>query len=228
MFDACITEPHIRRYYAWLMQYGEDPEEKGDFNIVARGSTALVERDIQSQEMIAVLQLCLNPSYGKDPERAMDEYLKSRRFDPAAFDYSDEKKAKMAAQPQMPPPPVMIAQMREQGATERKQMDLKAAESELLANAQIEKARQDFEAKEAEKDRQLTAMQMEVDAQLKREDLSSTERVALEREKVLLANVALRLKVQERMANNSRMSAQVMTPAVEPAGRAAPGQAFVQ
>jgi hypothetical protein len=228
MFDACITEPHIRRYYAWLMQYGEDPEEKGDFNIVARGSTALVERDIQSQEMIAVLQLCLNPSYGKDPERAMDEYLKSRRFDPAAFDYSDEKKAKMAAQPQMPPPPVMVAQMREQGATERKQMELKAAEDKLMAEAQFEKARQDFEAREAEKDRQLEAMMKEVDAQLKREDLSSTERVALEREKVLLANVALRLKVQERMANNSRMSAQVTTPAVEPAGRAAPGQAFVQ
>lgn len=226
MFDACITEPHIRRYYAWLMQYGEDPDEKGDFQVVARGSTALVERDIQSQEMIAVLQLCLNPAYGKNPEKAMDEYLKSRRFDPAAFDYTEEEKAKKAAQPPMPPESVMVAQIREEGANARKEADRKAAEDKLLAQAQIEKARQDFAAAEAEKDRQLTAMQMEVEAQLKREDLSSDERIALEREKVLLAKVALQLKVQERMANQSRMSAQVATPAIEPAGRANPGQAF--
>jgi hypothetical protein len=30
-FDDCVTEPHIRRYYAWLLQYGED-DEKGDFS----------------------------------------------------------------------------------------------------------------------------------------------------------------------------------------------------
>ncbi len=244
MFDACITEPHIRRYYAWLMQYGEDPDEKGDFQIVARGSTALVERDIQSQEMVTVLQLCLNPAYGKNPEKAMDEYLKSRRFDPAAFDFTEEEKAKRAAQPPQPPESVMVAQIREQAAGERKQMDMKAAEDQLMASAQLEKARQDFEAKEAEKDRQLEAMRMEVDAKLAREDLSSEERRDLEKQKVLLASVTLRLNVQERMANDSmnhqkdvavgahmvdlqkHNTPQVANPAIEPPGRANPGEAF--
>lgn len=243
-FDACITEPHIRRYYAWLMQYGEDPDEKGDFQIVARGSTALVERDIQSREMITVLQLCLNPAYGKNPKKAMDEYLKSRRFDPAAFEYTEAEKEAMKAQQPPPPPAVMAAQIREQGATERKKMDLQAGESELIANAHIEKARQDFQAMESEKDRQLEAMRMEVDAQLAREDLSSEERRDLEKQKVLLASVTLRLNVQERMASNAEMhqkdlavgnhmvtmsqsaAPQVATPAVEPAGRAPDGEAF--
>lgn len=228
MFDDCITIPSMTRYYAWLMQYGEDPDEKGDFQIVARGSTALVERDIQSREMVMVLQLCLNPAYGKDPELAMNEYLKSRRFDPTAFDYTEEKRAKMAAQQPAPPPAVMAAQIREQGATERKGMDIKAAGDELAAQAQIEKARQDFESMESEKDRQLEAMRMEVEAALAREDLSSEERIALQKEKVLLANVTMRLRTQQQMARESAANsmAQVASPAIEPSGRAPNGQAF--
>lgn len=242
MFDDCITVPSMSRYYAWLMQYGEDPDEKGDFQIVARGSTALVERDIQSREMVTVLQLCLQPAYGKNPKKAMDEYLKSRRFDPTAFDYTEDELKKLEAQQPAPPPAVMAAQIREQGATERKQMDLKAAGDELVANAHIERARQDFEAMESKKDRELEAMRMEVDAALAREDLSSEERRDLEKQKVLLASVTLRLNVQERMAASAELhqkdlavgnhmvnlnkAPQVATPAIEPAGRAPAGQAF--
>jgi hypothetical protein len=36
-YDDRITEPHVRRYYEWLMTYGDDAE-KGDFQIDARGS----------------------------------------------------------------------------------------------------------------------------------------------------------------------------------------------
>ena len=227
LFDDCITVPMMNRYYAWLMQYGEDPNEKGDFQIVARGSTALVERDIQSREMINILGLCLNPAYGKNPARAMDEYLKSRRFDPKAFDYTEDERKKMAEQQPPPPPAIMAAQIREEGAMARKQMDIQANGDKLAAQAQIEKSRQEFEAMESKKDRELEAMRMEVDAQLAREDLSSEERRDLERQKVLLASVTLRLNVQERMAANAgRMIPQVASPAMEPAGRAPDGMAF--
>ncbi len=156
-------------------------------------------------------------------------------------------RAEAAKQPPMPPPQIMAAEIREKGATERKAMDLKADETRLMAEAHMEKSRQDFEARESEKDRQLQAMQLEVEAQLAREDLSSDERIALEREKVLLANVALRLKVQQQMAAESRAhqrdstvaghmvdlhkfgkTPQVASPAVEPAGRAEAGQAFTE
>ena len=43
LFDDLVTEPHLRRYYNYILQYGED-DEKGDLTIDARGSTALVER----------------------------------------------------------------------------------------------------------------------------------------------------------------------------------------
>jgi hypothetical protein len=114
LFDSCITEPHVRRYYDWLMEYGEDDSIKGDFQIIARGSTALVERDIQAREMVGVLQLCLNPAYGKNPERAMDEFLKSRRFTPDAFDYMPEEKKAKQAQQAPAAPAVQVAQIRAQ------------------------------------------------------------------------------------------------------------------
>ena len=46
-YDDKITEPHIRRYYNYLLLFGED-DEKGDFTINARGSTSLVEKDIRT------------------------------------------------------------------------------------------------------------------------------------------------------------------------------------
>jgi hypothetical protein len=39
-YDDEVTRPHIRRYYDWNMQYNEDEEIKGDFEIDARGSSA--------------------------------------------------------------------------------------------------------------------------------------------------------------------------------------------
>ncbi len=53
-YDDSITRPHITRYYDWNMAYSENPEIKGDFQVDARGSSALLVRDMQAQ---ALLQL---------------------------------------------------------------------------------------------------------------------------------------------------------------------------
>lgn len=244
LFDTYLTEPHIRRYYRWLMEFGKDDSEKGDFQIVAKGSTALVERDIQSQEMVNVLGLCLNPAYGKNPAKAMDEYLKSRRFNPSDFDYTEDEKKAMAEKQPPEDPRVTAAKIMQEGAMGREQAKSKTAEDKLMAEAQFEKARMEFEAQQAEKDRMFEAMLAEVDAKLSREDLASDEKIALEREKVLLAKVALQLKVQERMSNQSlahqrdttvaghmvdlHKTKQVAQAAVEPQGRAPNGQGFTR
>ena len=228
LFDSCITEPHIRRYYAWLMEYGEDDDEKGDFQIVARGSSALVERDIQSQEMVNVVQLCLNPAFKKNPAKAMDEYLKSRRFDPAAFDYTEEELKAMAQQEPPEAPVITAAKIR--------------ADADMKRDA----AKYQFEQQENALDRALKAQEKEIDTKLASAELSSEERRDLEKQKVLLASIALKLQVQERMSMQGMAqqkdlalaadikdfhktynpAPQVVNPAAEPAGRAKPGQAF--
>ena len=224
LFDSCITEPHIRRYYAWLMEYGEDDDEKGDFQIVARGSTALVERDIQSQEMVNVVQLCRDPVFKKNPAKAMDEYLKSRRFDPATFDYTEEELKQAAEQKPPVAPQIEVAKIR----------------------ADVEMKKLAAEQQESALDRDLEQRKMEIDVRLASEELTSEERRDLEKQKVLLASVTLRLKVQERMSQSSmehqkdvtvgqhmvdiykHKSQQAIQPAAEPAGRAKPGKSFTQ
>lgn len=229
LFDSCITEPHIRRYYAWLMDYGEDDDEKGDFQIVARGSTALVERDIQSQEMVNIVQMSLNPAFKKNPAKAMDEFLKSRRFDPSAFDYTEEELKQLSEQPPPEDPRVTAAKIMAEGRGKELQTKLSA------------------EAQQNALDRELEKMAMEIDGKLASQTLTSEERRDFEKQKVLLASVTLRLKVQERMANAAEAHqrdlsvseykvdmhkhnnpAQVATPPIEPAGKAAPGMAYQQ
>jgi hypothetical protein len=95
-FDDCITEPHITRYYSWLMTYGDD-EEKGDYIIDARGSSALVERDLQNQAIMGLVQLAVpgNP-YGLDPKRTIKEALRAQKLDPNRFQLTDEEQAQQA------------------------------------------------------------------------------------------------------------------------------------
>lgn len=233
LFDSCITEPHIRRYYAWLMEYGEDPDEKGDFQIVARGSTALVERDIQNQEMVNILQLCANPIYKKNPAKAMDEYLKSRRFDPAAFDYTEEELRKIAEQKPPEDPRVTAANITAAAMVKREELESQQATDHAAANARLEMQRQQFEAAEADKDRALEQMSMEIDERLATEKMTSGERIALEREKVLLASVTLKLRTQRDLSLaghtvSLHQGNQALAPPTEPAGQAAPGKAFIQ
>lgn len=63
-YDDRVTRRHIGRYYDWNMQYNEKGEVKGDFEVDARGSTTLVQRDLQNQAIQKWLQALVNPSIG--------------------------------------------------------------------------------------------------------------------------------------------------------------------
>ena len=204
-FDDQVIEPGITRYYDYLMQYGEDEEEKGLFVVDARGSSVLVERDIQNQGMLKLLEASGNPNYGADPRKAFAEACRAMKIDPKQLQYSDDewKKIQENAQKQPADPSVQVAQIRAE------------------ADARMEEMRQGFEAQQAELDRQLASA-----------ELSSEERRDLEKQKVLLAKVAMELRVTKDMAvADHRMDLHKhqtppATPPIEPPGRAQPGQSF--
>jgi hypothetical protein len=212
LFDSKITEPHIRRYYAWLMEHGEDDAAKGDFQIVARGSAALVERDLQNQQMPAVAQMALNPVYELSPPRSAKELLKSWRFDPAAFELTDEEKQKAAQQPPPKAPQVEVAEINKAKATEHEKaeterLQLKIASDEKMSESELGIAR----------------MVAELDATLKGEAISAGEREALMDSKASLANTAMKLRLQREAL--AVKGTQTMTPATEPPGVAPAGMA---
>jgi len=209
-FDGKITEPHIRRYHAWEMMYGEDDTLKGDFQIKARGSSALVERDLQNQQLPNLLNLSLNPAFEMSPKQTRDEYLKSMRFNPKSFDLTEEDKARAAEARKQPPPmpQVQVAQIKEQGATERKKMDLQ------------------HESQENALDRQIDQMALKIEGELGAAGLSMEERASLNDAKVTLSGLAMKLRTQKELSAVS--VGQVLTPPSEPAGQAQPGMAYQQ
>lgn len=207
LFDDRVTVPHVTRYYEYLLIYGQDDEEKGDFQIKARGSSALVERDQQKQGLLQMANIAVNPAFGIDPEKWANEVLKSQRFDPSRFEMDDEKKrqiAKMAQQPQ--DKGVAVAQIREQGAAQRQQAD------------------QAFEAQQRDQDRQLDILLKKMDAAIAQAEQEGHQAMSVEDIKAMLASTAMKLRTQRDLAG----SRQVLAPPSEPPQRAPNGTAFWQ
>lgn len=226
LFDSRITEPHIRRYYEYLMAHGEDPDEKGDCEVDARGSSALVERDIQNQELIQVLQLSTNPAFGWNPKKAGSEYLKSRRFDPAQFEYSEEELEELSQQEQPQDPAIEVATIRAESAKEvaaiRADVDMKNDASDtdrdlIYVQSETQRTQQEHTARMAE---------LTVKRELALLDYANKRNLNLDKVKAELARTAMTLQTQTNLAHTNNQAKQVAKPAFEPKGRAPNGQAF--
>jgi hypothetical protein len=110
-------------------------------------------------------------------------------------------------------------------------MESKQVNDRIAADAHMEMQRQAFEASESEKDRALEQMSLEIEQQLQTARLTSEERRDLEKQKVLLASVTLKLKTQRDLSLAGHRVAlhqgqQALAAPTEPVGRAPNGTAF--
>jgi hypothetical protein len=126
-YDDMVTKPHITRYYDWFMQYSEKEEIKGDFEVHARGSSALIVRDMQQQMLVQLLSMTDHPTFGVfvDPEKLFRKTLESGHVSASDVMRSKEEIAeRLAKPPEAPPPvPVQVAQVRAQAAMEAVKID---------------------------------------------------------------------------------------------------------
>ena len=143
LYDDSITRPHISRYYDWKMANDPDPKIKGDYEIDARGSTALIERDIQNQALLNLANITNNPRY--IPHLREREELKSIL---KAFKVNPEEIMK---------PEDQVKQ--EQEAQAQQQRDPRIAAAEIKAQVDMAKIEDNKEA------RQLQAQQIEYNKQ---------------------------------------------------------------
>ena len=64
-FDDDVTTPNIRRFYDYNMQFSQKAEIKGDFNVDARGSSVLLVRELQAQNLMWIAaNLGAHPVFG--------------------------------------------------------------------------------------------------------------------------------------------------------------------
>lgn len=151
-WDDYVTKPLVSRFYHYEMQYGEDPEVKGDFEVEIGGATERIEAQIRSQEIERMLGLAgSNEEFmlHVDPNKAFRALVDNTRTGDVLRSMEEVKQLK--------------AEM-EQAAQQQQQQDpemLKAQASMIQAEATKMKAEADLQAAQAK------GQQSQMEAQLK-------------------------------------------------------------
>lgn len=227
LFDDLVTEPHVRRYYTYLLQYGESDDAKREFVIDARGSSALVERDLNNQAISQMLNMVSNPSFGVDPKKWFAEWLKSQRLDPKRFEYDDDKWKEivegMVAAQQQQDTSLQVAEIRAQAQLAVAEIRKSVDEMKVAADQESKGADRMLKAAQFELSQQANEAFKMLDAELEQMSTAGAREIAVDKIKAMLADTRMKLDAQFEM-----QSGQVVEPEVEPAGRAPDGQAFAR
>lgn len=240
LYDDIVTTPHIRRYYKHILQHSKDDEMKGDFNIDARGSSALIEKDSANQALLQMGQYVTNPIFKKDPVKWIDATLKAYHLDPDTLDYDDEEWQTLVEQMSQPPadPKLEIAQLQNettmqiaqftaQRNAENKQFDAQQSAETQDKTMQFEAYKAQQKEASADKEREfkigLAQMAQEFEGMLLqfKEQGAGTRQVADLKQKI--QDTVLKLQTQVSLNDTT-----VATPAAEPDGRAPDGESFTK
>ena len=91
--DDFLLEPLITAMFHWNMEYGSNQKSKGDLKIVARGSTALIQKEVQSQRLLQFLSLVSNDQDSAlvDRQQLIREIAKSMDIDADQIVKSEEQ-----------------------------------------------------------------------------------------------------------------------------------------
>lgn len=186
LYDDNITKPHIARYYDWKMANDPDPDIKGDFEIDARGSSALLERDIQNQALLNLANITNNPRYIPHlrEREELKAILKAFRVNPEEImKPEDQVKQEQEQQAQQGAP----ADPRIEAAKIKADVDMAKIEDNKEArqlqaqqieyNKEREQGEYEIAMTEAGMQRDLALTKMGQDAQLTREQMAAKERL---------------------------------------------------
>lgn len=206
-FDDYITEPVVRSYYEWLLLDPDVPnEEKGEFQIDAHGSVALVERAIQDQTISQLGQAVANPVYGADPKKWFKVMLRTKRLDPEDIVYTPEEQAKMDAAAPAPAPAVQAAQIAADANIKIAELGAQGAAGSLQSAERIQQDANVLESGRIQNEAHKTAVDATVD--LHREhmlhqrsmmDYANRRNISLDQAKAELARTAMTLQTQQSL-----------------------------
>jgi hypothetical protein len=150
-WDDWITVPLITRFFQWLMQYSDNEDIKGDFKIVARGTSALLMKEQQAINLMAVLdKYAAHPAVADaiKPDNTLRKVIEAMHIPPDEVVKTEEEleAEAAAAQEQEPEPDIrmIVEEMRTQQVQMREE-----------TRREIATYMQQSRAENAEADRQL-------------------------------------------------------------------------
>lgn len=251
LIDDRLIVPHIGGYLEWARIYGEDPRLKEEFNVIPRGSTALVSRDVANQFLLtAVPNMIANPAFGIDPARWFKAISRRNGVDPAEIQFTKEELEKVLSAPPPPDPKVQVAEINKAAKESTAQLESQTRIAVAGVEAQTDRERtmrdtdrdSAYVALETERTR-VTAEARIAELQLRRElallDYASKHELKLEDVKKELAINGAKLDLQRELSTLPSPSevgqiaraevpvpSQVVSPPSEPAQHAPNGQAY--
>jgi hypothetical protein len=215
IFDESIVEPHILRYYDYLMAHCDDEDVKGDYVIEAKGSTALYERDAQNQMIMQLIPIAANPAFGINPDLLMQEILKIGHIQPERVCYTPDEKNKMAQEAKANPPTdpktegaKQVAKIRVDGEIEKaklvqssdqKELQMREDETQSEMAAKLHRLQMELDHKERMK---------QVDKEIEMMRLSQQQNISLEQVKAQLASVTMKLTTQKELTAQNLATSQ--------------------
>lgn len=182
-FDDYVTKPHIGRYYDFNMQYSDDDEVKGDFTIDARGSSALVIRDIQNQAFLGLLQMAANPMFSPmlDLRKLFEKALQAQHIDPQDIMLTEQQvEANQANRPPQIDPRIQAAQISAQAKMKQADAMAQARQAEVNARTQAEV-----------EDRNLRVQELMIQRDIEIVKMATTERISINEIKAQLAQAVM-------------------------------------
>jgi len=249
IFDDSITKPHVTAYYDWMMEFGEDDSIKGDFRVVPRGASALVAKDMRATFLTqAVPQMLVNPAFGIDPARYFKEVAKLNGLTPEDVQFTTAELQQLMSQPTPPDPRVQVAQIRAETDIKTTQMEVATDQARIARDIDRDTL---YVAAENERTMVTAATkkaELEMRERLATLEYANKHQLTIEQIKSKLALEGSKMDLQRELAQFGHVSAQearvtdshlakqqavvegaveqVVTPAVEPPGRAPDGQGF--
>lgn len=249
-YDDQVTVQLVDDFYEWLLLDPNVPDdEKGDFQIDAHGSAAMVERAIQEQTMVGLLQASQNPAFDIDPSKLFKEYLKAKRMNPEKIQLSEEDKAKRAQQPPPEAPAIAVAKIRAQTDMEKTkmstsaglkvaQMDNQTAQEKVRVDTDRDTVMVNAQAHRDQIQGDLALQKLQLTERIETLKYANQQQISLDKAKVDIARTTMQEQTKRSIADQqvalnqseghkNRMTEFAKGP-LEPAGRAENGKAFSQ
>lgn len=191
-FDDRLVIPHLSRYYAWGMQDPSVPTEaKGDCQVRARGASALVLRDVYASILPQLLPFVKDPDFRLDPEKYIEQLLRSNKLDPKLLQLTKEQAEQRAqAMAESPPvaPQVEAARVRQETMREQDQRAAERQERELA-----------WKTEQAELDRIFEKYVKELEFDIQAMEFAGQKEISFEQLRAMLASKALDVKTKREL-----------------------------
>ena len=161
-FDDCLVVPHLGRWHDWGMWKGPDNIKGGDSQIVARGSTAMIQREEGREFLAQLFPVKDDPKLRIDSVKMILEMARSNGFDMKTIQYTDAEwkdiEAKLAQQPPPADPAIEAASIRSKALVDAATIKTQAEATLAAAKAKEASLDRAHEVAMAAVDREIAMM----------------------------------------------------------------------